>query len=122
LYFRSAVVLREKRGLIVDDGGDTISSDCDCALVVLRERRGLIIDDGGGDVSSDCGSVLSVKFNDFALVRCACHPIEQRKHDRMIKRMKRDLNVLDDAVGILVVNDLSPIMLLLWAKKAIMNV
>ena len=108
--------------MIVDDGGDTISSDCDCALVVLRERRGLIIDDGGGDVSSDCGSVLSVKFNDFALVRCACHPIEQRKHDRMIKRMNRDLNVLDDAVGILVVNDLSPIMLLLWAKKAIMNV
>ncbi len=96
MYFRSAVVLREKRGLIVDDGGDTISSDC--------------------------GSVFSVKFNDFALVRCDCHPIEQRKHDRMIKRMNRDLNVLAVAVGILVVNDLSPIMLLLWAKKAIMNV
>ena len=82
----------------------------------------MIIDDCGGDTSSDCGSVFFAELKDFALVRCVCHPIEQRKHERMIKRMKRDLNVLAVAVGILVVNALSPIMLLLWAKKDIMNV
>lgn len=72
----------------------------------------MIVDDCGG-ASLNCGSGSSVEFRDFALVRCACHPIEQRKHDRMMKRMNRDLNVLDVAVGILVVNNLSRTMLLL---------
>ncbi len=81
-----------------------------------------MIFDDGGDASSNGGGGFAVKGKDFVLVRCACHPIEQRKHDRTMKRTNRDLNVLDVAVGILVVGDLSRTLLLLLAKKPIMDV
>ncbi len=42
-------------------------------------------------------------MDDLALVRCACHPMELKKHDRTRKCAMRDLKVEDVADALVMV-------------------